>query len=1089
MKTLLLFLILFSTITSLQAQILVANINQATQDSRPNNFSRWSKGIVFIAYSYEEGNELFLVTDEESTPEVTSDVNPPGGSKYIYDLSVIDDQAYFVTHEVGESLVKIWKIDLASRQTILLASYPSGGFSSQSTGGFTKVGDKVFFYIRRNGFELWSTDGTPAGTQQVSQLPRNAFPQEFTAFNNEIYFTVHDETGYGGEVWKSDGTEAGTGLLKEIDINNESFGVFELTVFQDQLFFTADDGVHGYELWHSDGTETGTEIFVDLVPGSVDGAPFRLTAAGGLLYFSARHPVAGTELWTSDGTAEGTQLLLDINPGPESSFIINAQKHGDGVVLRIDDHMHGFELWKSNGTPEGTGLIKDINPGAGDALEQTLTGTSVGPYFYFLARNGQDGIELWRTDGTEAGTKMIKDINPGPANAGIDQLVSIGDQLYFNAQDSLLGNELWTSDGSESGTYLLADLNTSEEGSFPYNLFVFKDMLTFSAQTKAEGYELWRTQGNTQTTTLIKDINPGSLASNILSTISLDDAFYFTADHAALGREVWKSDGTPEGTHILKDIQEGPAGSFTERLARLNNNIFFSAYTPGIGEELWISDGSEAGTHLLKDINPNGQSFPIFPSNNTVLGDSILLFSAGDGTHGAELWKTNGTPEGTVMVKDIRPFDPAQADYHISEMKEIAGIAYFRANNNLAGSEPWRSDGTAEGTYMLRDIASGSLSSSPSGFIAFQEHIYFSANDLYHGTELWRTDGTPEGTMLLKDINPGGNGSTPYNFYVHQGTLFFTTDNDGSHGSELWKSDGTPEGTVLVKDINPGPANSLIRDFISYDTILYFTASDGVHGRELWTTDGTSEGTKMVFDLYPGSPAADPGYLVIYKGFLYFSAASPNIRTELWKYSPYDQDNDGFLPGEDPDDNDPAIYPGADYFCDGGHLQLDYGDLPSDNYLAKETIVSSAQIAPNTTVVFKAGTSITLRPPFHAASGSTFFASIGNCLFGRPTDQIGLAPKPAAGFPAEHEQKLEVKISPNPFQLSTKITYYLPDQSPVEMFIQDQTGRLIQTSKTSKLTEGWHESTFYPQDLPAGIYFVTLRTKDEIVTKKLVLAR
>ena len=86
--------------------------------------------------------------------------------------------------------------------------------------------------------------------------------------------------------------------------------------------------------------------------------------------------------------------------------------------------------------------------------------------------------------------------------------------------------------------------------------------------------------------------------------------------------------------------------------------------------------------------------------------------------------------------------------------------------------------------------------------------VFFSADDGEHGRELWRTDGTEEGTQLVKDIGEGESYGYPRGAYLQNltevdGTLFFTAD-DGESGPELWKSDGTEAGTVQVRDIR-GP--------------------------------------------------------------------------------------------------------------------------------------------------------------------------------------------------------------------------------------------------------------------------------------------
>src|SRR5437660_9235571 len=62
---------------------------------------------------------------------------------------------------------------------------------------------------------------------------------------------------------------------------------------------------------------------------------------------------------------------------------------------------------------------------------------------------------------------------------------------------------------------------------------------------------------------------------------------------------------------------------------------------------------------------------------------------------------------------------------------------------------------------MVLDVNQNTLSSNPSGIVAAGSTAYFVADDGTHGPELWRTDGTAAGTALVKDINPGTGGSGP----------------------------------------------------------------------------------------------------------------------------------------------------------------------------------------------------------------------------------------------------------------------------------------------------------------------------------------
>ena len=81
----------------------------------------------------------------------------------------------------------------------------------------------------------------------------------------------------------------------------------------------------------------------------------------------------------------------------------------------------------------------------------------------------------------------------------------------------------------------------------------------------------------------------------------------------------------------------------------------------------------------------------------------------------------------------------------------------------------------------------GTLTQTP---VVMNGAMYFTATDSAHGTELWKSNGTTQGTALLKDINPGPNPSNPAYLTVVGNTLYFAAS-DGVHGSELWKSDGT----------------------------------------------------------------------------------------------------------------------------------------------------------------------------------------------------------------------------------------------------------------------------------------------------------
>jgi len=93
----------------------------------------------------------------------------------------------------------------------------------------------------------------------------------------------------------------------------------------------------------------------------------------------------------------------------------------------------------------------------------------------------------------------------------------------------------------------------------------------------------------------------------------------------------------------------------------------------------------------------------------------------------------------------------------------------------------------AQTPAMVKDInpgASSGFSSTESSLVALGNIVYFSANDGSSGSELWRSDGTAAGTYMVKDIQPGSAGSAPIRLSVLGNQVLFFA-NDGTHGDEL----------------------------------------------------------------------------------------------------------------------------------------------------------------------------------------------------------------------------------------------------------------------------------------------------------------
>ncbi len=280
----------------------------------------------------------------------------------------------------------------------------------------------------------------------------------------------------------------------------------------------------------------------------------------------------------------------------------------------------------------------------------------------------------------------------------------------------------------------------------------------------------------------------------------------------------------------LTDINEGAADASPTRFFNFQGNLLFRARGTDTGVELYLSDGTADGTRLIKDINDD-------PS-----------VSAG-----------NSNPDNFIFFN---------------------GKAYFKAKNATSGDELFSTDGTTEGTVLVDDINPGSDASNPFDFAILNNELYFTARDAALSSELHRLDMMGDSAIVVIDINPGGAPGNPLFKTVFDGLIFFN-GNDGTTGQELWISDGFDSGTFRVADIKPnGNGNSGPNQFTPHDGAVYFRADTEEFGRELYRTDGIS--AERITDLVPGPDNGDPGFLTSFGGKLFFSGKSVDNGTELY---------------------------------------------------------------------------------------------------------------------------------------------------------------------------------------------------------------
>jgi ELWxxDGT repeat protein len=297
-----------------------------------------------------------------------------------------------------------------------------------------------------------------------------------------------------------------------------------------------------------------------------------------------------------------------------------------------------------------------------------------------------------------------------------------------------------------------------------------------------------------------------------------------------------------------------------------------------------IADIFPGSNSSLEEFIPDSSR----PNTFAAVGDT-LFFAADNGISGTELWRSDGTAAGTQLVRDI---NPGPASSNPSDLVNVGGVLYFAADDGVRGRELWRSDGTANGTRLAFDINPGRASSNPADLVGFNGRVYFAADNGVAGRELISFNPANNRITVL-DIRPGRNSSNPTDLTVSGNRLFFAAENVPVLGRELWVSDGTLGGTQII-DINRSPnQSSNPSDLVDVNGTLYFAADDGIAGRELWQSDGSTNigaGTRLAADINPGRPGSDPSFLVNVNGIVYFAATDGTVvGRELYRYDPSTQ--------------------------------------------------------------------------------------------------------------------------------------------------------------------------------------------------------
>lgn len=325
-----------------------------------------------------------------------------------------------------------------------------------------------------------------------------------------------------------------------------------------------------------------------------------------------------------------------------------------------------------------------------------------------------------------------------------------------------------------------------------------------------------------------------------------------------------------------------PSQSGAYGLVEINGRFLFVASTPATGSEIWTSDGTQEGTHLLKELRPGSASgMKAFNDLNPYpwsrVGDT-LFFSGADAGGRAALWKTDGTAAGTVMVRD---FNTGYSVSFLGPLTASQDGVYFAALFLDEKGNPvvraWRSDGTTQGTEPVSDVNLSTDGLSTVGLLGDAVY-YFGERGPDSG--LWKTDS--HGTTLIGSSESLVVEHEPQFVPLGDRLLFV-----GTVGI-LGVTDGTPTGTRNLGNVGYVSSYRFAREFVRVGGFVFFAGRTVEAGLELWQSDGTPEGTRMVADLNAGPGDGIPlplpawNYLGVAGGRLFFPGTSGGAGYKLY---------------------------------------------------------------------------------------------------------------------------------------------------------------------------------------------------------------
>ena len=581
------------------------------QSSQPEEFAVYNGELYFQADGGSDGIELWKYDGSSATQ--AADINSGSGDSRPADLTVYDGNLYFQA-DGGSDGEELWTYDGSSATQV--ADINSGSEDSKPTE--MAVYDGALYFRAdggSDGKELWKYNGSsPTQVADIYSGSSGSNPAELTVYNGSLYFQTGITTK---DLRVYDGTSVSQ--VQELATSEQSLPSLNLTVYENTLYFNSrqSSGISSY-----DGSSVNESPFTNNMGNR---GITEKTVYQGDIYFTAEVDNTGRELWRYDGSS--FDQVADIRDGPSSSNPKYLTVYDGSLYFQADGGEDGEELWSYDGT--SVTQVANIWGGTYDSDSSPAYLTVYDGELYFEAQAGDDGEELWSYDGRYA--LQAADINSGFNGSSPSHLTVHDGSLYFQADGGNDGKELWKYDGSSATQ--AADINSGSGDSSPTDLTVYDGNLYFRADGGSDGGELWTYDGSSAEQ--VEDINSGSSWSLPTEFAVFDGVLYFQANGGNDGKELWSYDGT--SVEQVRDIHPGGGSSIPTDLTAFGNKLYFVAKNGSDGWEPHAYTGKSLNSLNFAPGRVSGEGFdPVTYDDGS--GEKLYV-TANNGVSGRELYR------------------------------------------------------------------------------------------------------------------------------------------------------------------------------------------------------------------------------------------------------------------------------------------------------------------------------------------------------------------------------------------------------------------------------------------------------------------